>query len=90
MRGRIAVVFFDNEGKITEYTYMGEKCEVKGIDISPGVWHTLISLEDTVLFEVKEGPYKEDTDKEFAIWAPDEGSPESEKYLIHLIANIGG
>lgn len=90
LRGRVAVAFFDNEGRITGSNYMGERCEVKGIDICPGVWHTLICLEDAVIFEVKEGPYQEDTDKEFAIWSPNEGSPESEKYLVHLIANIGG
>ena len=41
-----------------------------GIDFEGGTWHSFHALEkDTVLFEVKPGPYNPDADKEFAPWA---------------------
>ncbi|MDF7824933.1 WbuC family cupin fold metalloprotein [Pontiellaceae bacterium B12227] len=56
-----------------------------GIDIDGGVWHSFQALEaDTVLFEVKPGPYQAETDKEFAAWAPEEFSEEAEAYRVDL------
>lgn len=46
---------------------------VLGCDIRPGVWHTIFALvPDTVIFEVKPGPYSPANDKDFAPWAPEE------------------
>tara|TARA_Y100001937_G_scaffold12497_2_gene16049 strand:- start:56414 stop:56998 length:585 start_codon:yes stop_codon:yes gene_type:complete len=45
-----------------------------GVDIVPGLWHTLTVISDEcVCFEVKPGPYQPADDKEFAAWAPKEG-----------------
>ena len=42
-----------------------------GIDIRPGVWHTMVVLSaHAICYEVKPGPYSAPTDKEFASWAP--------------------
>lgn len=42
----------------------------------------LVSLESkSVAYEIKDGPYNVDTDKNFAPWAPEESSPEAEEYL---------
>lgn len=55
------------------------------VDIEPGVWHTLVPLaEDTVVLEIKRGPYVGATDKSFAPWAPEETSPEAPDYLRSL------
>jgi cupin fold WbuC family metalloprotein len=57
------------------------------VDIEPGVWHTFVPLaDDTVILEIKRGPYNAATDKSFAPWAPEEGSPEAEAYLRRLEA----
>ena len=59
--------------------------EVVGLDVRPGVYHTVVTLEpDTVVFEAKTGPYNERVDKDFAPWAPAEGSPEAQRYLATL------
>lgn len=56
-----------------------------GIDSDGGVWHSFQALEaDTVLFEVKPGPYNAGTDKEFADWAPEEFSEEAAAYMVEL------
>ena len=39
-------------------------------------WHSVAALSaDTVLFELKPGPYSPIDDKDFAEWAPAEGEP---------------
>jgi hypothetical protein len=38
-----------------------------------------------VCYEVKPGPWNPASDKEFAVWAPDEGRPEAAAYLAGLI-----
>jgi dTDP-4-dehydrorhamnose 3,5-epimerase-like enzyme len=43
------------------------------IDIEPNLWHGFVALEpDTVILEVKRGPYDGAGDKVFAPWAPGE------------------
>jgi len=55
------------------------------VDSRPGLWHTFFALEDnTVLFEVKPGPYDPGTDKDFAHWAPAEGEADAMKYLMGI------
>jgi cupin fold WbuC family metalloprotein len=56
-----------------------------GVDSRPGVWHTFFALvDDTVVFEVKPGPYDNTTDKDFAVWAPSEDDPNAAAYLMQL------
>ena len=55
------------------------------MDIERGVWHTLVPLaDDTLILEIKRGPYCAETDKTFAAWSPEEGSPEPSSYLKQL------
>jgi cupin fold WbuC family metalloprotein len=50
---------------------------VRGIELAEGTYHTLIALApDTVMLEMKEGPYSPSTDKEFLAAFPHEGSVE--------------
>ena len=55
------------------------------IDCRESVWHTFFALEpNTVLFEVKAGPFDPSAEKEFAPWAPAENAPEARSYLESL------
>src|SRR5215207_6299774 len=55
------------------------------VDLAPGVFHTFLAIEpDTVVYEVKTGPYSASDDKTFASFAPAEGTPEASQYLKHL------
>jgi cupin fold WbuC family metalloprotein len=59
------------------------------LDCRESIWHTFFALEpNTVVFESKSGPFDPHTDKEFAPWAPAEGSPEAAAYLEQLVANF--
>ena len=55
-------------------------------EVPPGTWHTVVALETgSVLLEVKAGPFIPDQPKEFAAWAPEEGSDEAREYHSFLL-----
>ena len=85
LEGRAAILIFDDAGAVTESHLLGG--DTIGIDLSPGIWHSIVALSDTVVcFEVKPGPWIPATDKDFAPWAPKEGEAEVEEYLAELVA----
>ncbi len=86
LRGSALIVRFGDAGEPLEGVVVEAGGPVRGIEIPPGAWHCLVSLESgTVLFEAKEGPYVQATDKDFAAWAPPESDSEGGQ---HFIANL--
>lgn len=85
LRGELICVEFDHTGKIkTAYRLSPGSLNI-GIDIEPGIFHTVFAVqEDTILFEVKPGPYERSSDKDYASWAPVENSEEAGEYLKKL------
>lgn len=89
VRGRLTLVLFDEQGHVIEVVDFGAAahqsgCEV-GVELSPGVWHTVLAEEPgSVLFEVKAGPFEPVLAKEWAPWAPEEGSAEVSAYMAQL------
>lgn len=58
LRGRIDVMFYDDKGVEVERFALNPQEGNYGVHIPKGQWHTLEVLEkDTVIFEVKDGPY---------------------------------
>ena len=52
------------------------------MEISPNVWHTVLEKqENSILLEVKEGPFFSDEAEELALWAPHDGSAEVDSFL---------
>jgi len=89
LRGEMVLFLFDDAGRVTEHFILGRD-GVVGIDVAPGLWHTVAAITDTaVCFEVKPGPYDAVTDKQFAPWAPLEGDPAAAEYLSALLAVVG-
>ena len=71
VRGKVGITIYDNAGAELESRIVGAGCDCVGFDIEAGVWHGLVVLEDdTVLFEVKEGPYAPITPENIAPWTP--------------------
>jgi cupin fold WbuC family metalloprotein len=86
LKGRMAVFYFDEAGTVTGSVVLDHKEGSYGIEIPPGMWHTVVALSsDTVVYEIKDGPYRVEDDKHFAEWAPQEGSPEALSYLQKLL-----
>jgi len=85
LRGSLIVVIYDDSGNPTDYVLLNPQKGNHAIEVPPGVWHSVISLETgTVAYEIKDGPYQVISDKNFASWAPKEGQPECEDYLRKL------
>jgi cupin fold WbuC family metalloprotein len=87
LKGSAGFVFFDMEQGLMKKAFVLLDFEkgTYGVDIRAGVWHTLLSLEpDTVLYEIKRGPYTPLTDKDFAPWSPRDDSPDALEFLIQL------
>lgn len=59
LRGKLKVVFYDDEKKATDSFLLEENSNSFGIHIPKGIWHGVEILKSgTVIFEVKEGPYE--------------------------------
>lgn len=85
LRGALAFFTFDDQGGIQDCLEIRADGAVFGVDLEPGVYHTFLALEpDTVVFEVKSGPYLASNDKAFPPWAPREGSEGAAEYLLSL------
>ena len=85
LRGSMCFITFDDSGQVEQMIDVTAGSEVFGIDIEPGIFHTFLILEpDTVMYEVKPGPYSPIDDKDFATWAPREGDSAAAGYLAML------
>ncbi|EPG65420.1 WbuC family cupin fold metalloprotein [Leptospira wolffii] len=85
LKGSLGFILFEEDGNIKETHLLSSDGPVYGIDLSPGVYHSLVCLSEAcICFEGKSGPYDPKTDKEFASWAPPENDPESRAYLENL------
>ncbi len=87
LSGAIGFVAFDEEGNAADedFVIVDPRRGTYVLDIRPGVWHTFISLApDTVMLEVKPGPYAAADDKDFASWAPKPDTPDAMIYLKAL------
>ena len=59
LRGEINVFFYDDDKRVTESVTLNPLKGEYGIHIPAGQWHTLEVVEKgTVIFEVKDGPYR--------------------------------
>ena len=89
VRGRMALLVFDDRGGIEEIVPFGDGCDVLAVDLPPGIWHMLVALEPgSVFFETKRGPYEPRVDKDFAPWAPAEGSVAALEYLAVIMTKV--
>lgn len=91
IKGLFGFIMFTEKGLIRSITLFGsekysEKLSIpSGLELTSGVWHTVVSLADnSILFEVKNGPFEPTLAKEFAPWAPKEGEKDANSYFQQL------
>ncbi len=71
LRGRIALIVFDDRGTPEPALILAPDAGSFGAHIPAGRWHTVISLEPgSAFFECKEGPYQPIPEEDLAPWAP--------------------
>ena len=89
LKGKVLVVEFDTDGNVVSHALLEAGTGAYGAEIAPRVYHCIIALEpESVVYEVKNGPYSPLDDKNFASWAPKEGEDGCHEYLEHLIKFI--
>lgn len=96
VRGVFALITFYDDGRVEKTVrfgtekYQNDKSNSVGVELQPGTWHTILALvSDSILFELKAGPFNPQAAKEFALWAPEENSPEkAQVYLQKLYSMI--
>ena len=85
IRGAIDFLLFSPEGKLEQRIQLQAGGEVSAIEVSPGSWHSLLVRQtDTILFEVKPGPFDAASIAQFADWAPEENSKTCASFLEQL------
>ena len=86
IRGLFDVMFFDDEGVLTERISVGPDTNIFGLEIPAGQCHTWVPMtEPSVFFEVKQGPYNPATSLLFAPWSPAEGSGQVKEFQAKLL-----
>ena len=93
VRGSMALVTFDDQGKVTGVVRFGGNRNgagsTVGAEVPANTWHTVIALESgCVLLEVKAGPFDPNRPKDLAVWAPDEGTEAANDYLSQLMESV--
>jgi len=84
LRGRFDVLTFTRQGEVST-RFVLEPDVAPVIEIPGGAWHTVVFHPPAaVMLEVKPGPYQSRTDREFASWAPEEGTPAATGFLQWL------
>lgn len=85
LRGALVFFTFEDDGRVRDCLRLTAGGDAFGVDLAPGVYHTVIALEpDTLTYEVKTGPYTASNDKAFASWAPAEGESGVPAYMTAL------
>jgi cupin fold WbuC family metalloprotein len=88
----MVLVVFDDSGEIAEKVIFGtgsHGVDACGVDVPNGCWHTVIALDPgSVLLEVKAGPFDPTQAKNFASWAPEEGTVAAREYAEALRRSI--
>lgn len=81
LRGACSIILFDQAGRINERLDLALDGTTIA-EIPAGTWHCVVALAaDTVVMEVKPGPYVPGT---FMAWAPEEGTPQARACLSWL------
>ena len=89
LRGKAALLLFDDEGNITEQVVLDPKSGVYGGEIPFDVWHTLIVLESgSVVYEVKQGPFAPLSAENMAPWSPAAEDTENVKLFMDKLKSL--
>lgn len=82
VQGELGMIILDASGEILSTERVSANGSTRGVELAEGVYHTLVALApDTVILELKEGPYEPSTDKEFLEIFPTEGTVAAKKLV---------
>jgi cupin fold WbuC family metalloprotein len=87
LAGEIYVLFFDEEGNITNKFKMSHD-GVKVVEISPNIYHTFVTENYGAYLEIRNCSFEPEFDRAYATWAPPEGSEGTKPFLENLINKL--
>jgi cupin fold WbuC family metalloprotein len=97
VQGSFALVLFDEDGSVKSFKCFGTIRNRTpllgdlGVKIESSEWHTVLALEaNSILLEVKNGPFVPSEAKEYADWSPKEGSQDSATWLKGILRRLFG
>ena len=78
LQGALGLLLLDEQGEVIEQVRLAASGPLRGVELREALFHTLVALSpDTVMFEIKQGPYQPAHDKDFLPTFPAEGLPEA-------------
>ncbi|MCW8943518.1 MAG: WbuC family cupin fold metalloprotein [Sedimenticola sp.] len=87
LQGETCLIVFNDSGAIKRQIILSDTSHTAGIELPPGTWHTLYPVnKQSIILEIKQGPYNPDAAARFADWAPEESTPEAAQFL-HWLAH---
>jgi cupin fold WbuC family metalloprotein len=88
IEGNLVVTIFDDAGTVTQSLAIGSGNSLLYYRLSEPAFHTVIPIDDVVVFhETTNGPFDRD-ETVFAPWAPEEDSKDGEAYLKDLTDRV--
>lgn len=89
LTGRFVVIQFHDDGLVADHMILDPSAGDFAAEVQARTYHTIICLKpDSVIYELKDGPYDPADDKHFASWAPREGTPGCTEYLHQLLKSL--
>lgn len=78
LQGAMGLLLLDGQGEVLHQVRLDAGGPLRGVELQAGQFHTLVALApDTVMFEIKQGPYQPARDKDFLPAFPPEGTAEA-------------
>ncbi|MBK7028836.1 MAG: WbuC family cupin fold metalloprotein [Bacteroidales bacterium] len=89
LRGTILAVTFNNDGTIRDHAILSSDLGTYGVEFEEGCYHMLTALEaNSVVYEIKEGPFIPHSEGSSAHWAPPEGSVDAKTFLQSVFTRL--
>ena len=90
LKGKFLALEFDDEGKVADFMILDPEVGNYAAEVPARTYHSIICLEpDSVIYELKDGPYDVRDDKHFAKWAPKEGEPGCTEFINSILLRCG-
>lgn len=81
LRGELDCLVFSAEGEVLDRYCLTPEHNATGVELPAGCWHSIICKQpDTILLEIKPGPYDPGTAAIMTTWCPLEGSEAADPY----------
>lgn len=82
LRGELDCLIFSAEGELLDRYTLTPENSAAGVELPAGSWHSIICNQpDTILLEIKPGPYDPQTAALMAPWCPQEGDAAAVEYF---------